>query len=172
MRSSFMQTSGKFTSTSTDQDTQPVTASTFVNPLEKLVLGCLVALDQLPAATLELLHPEDFTDPETRLFVEAVLKASKVPNELKDTTLAQEAQFMVESQLDSGGESGAILSGELHKNLFLLRLSNVKRQQELLVQHMKQAEVTKDLVRLQQLRMEFAELTAARLDLENKINEN
>lgn len=137
--------------------------------LEKQVLGGLLMYKEFLAEYRSFLKPEDFSVPQVKDLAVRLLSGESVQN-LLDETLAKEAQFMVESELDLLGGTSAGLLNTLRKNAYSLRLFNIKRSQEILADYIRAAESAHDAARLKELTVSFAELTQQRLALENKIN--
>jgi DNA primase len=72
-----------------------------INPLEKEVLGGLLQYPDLSDQFKDEIRPEDFTNAQIKEIITALLSDSKIPLDNEAETIAKEAQFMVESELDS-----------------------------------------------------------------------
>lgn len=137
--------------------------------LQKEVLGGLLFSNDFILEAKSQLEMNDFEDPEIRQIVELILHRSGSTNEVNVATLAKEASFMVESQLEELEGDTEKLKKSLLKSLALLKVNSFKRQQISLQNQVKTAELAKDKAKVEKLSREFAEISKARLEFEKQI---
>lgn len=139
--------------------------------LEKLLLGGIQVLPEF----LEFMRvegkPEDFPEGDTRQLFEVLIasqdRRTAEQAQAVNSTLAKEAAFMVESQLESLDGNTEALLRELKKNFYLLKLSKIKFEQQRLAQLIKQAEDQRRAELLAQYNEQFAQLSNSRMEYEN-----
>lgn len=146
-----------------------VTMPLQINPLEKEVLGGLLQYPALSEPFKNELKLDDFTSNQIRQIVSSLLSGSKLPLDNDTETIAKEAQFMVESELDSFEGNELALSKQLEKSFYMLKLAGVRRLQEQISRQIKRAEINSQAEELEKLNNEFAELIKQRLLYENKL---
>ncbi len=137
--------------------------------LEKEVLGGMLQFEDFYRQTIEQVEATDFEDPEIRKIIESVIKNKGLLPEVKETTVAKEAIFMVESQLDELEGNADILKRQLLKSFALIKLYAIKKAQHLLTLEIKQAESLKDKQKIDELNKKFAEAAARRMEFEKII---
>ncbi len=148
---------------------QQAGAPALINLLEKEVLGALLQYPELFSLVKTELDLKDFMSSQIRKLLTALLSDSSLPEEPETETLAKEAQFMVESELDSFDGNEEALLRQLQKSFYMLKLAGVRRQQEQISREIKQAEAGGAKDQLQELNNQFANLTKQRLLYENKL---
>lgn len=151
-------------------ETTPALAGTRVTSaelLQKEVLGGMLVFPQYKEEVRSFITAEDFSIPQIKeIFI------NPEDGVIKESVLAKEVQFMVESMLDTlDGNSAAVLH-TLRKSAFLLHLSRIKESQTAVSAAMRTAESLKDTARLRELNQQFVTLSQERLVFENKINNN
>jgi DNA primase len=137
--------------------------------LEKEVLGGLLFSPDFLSEVKAKAGLEDFENPEIREILSPLFQSGKEALADKSSTLAKEAIFMVESQLDDLDGSEQVLLRDLKKSLAMLRLGAIKKQQQLLNQEIKRAETSSNKVKLNELNQQFAILTEKRLEFEKLV---
>lgn len=134
--------------------------------LEKEVLGGLLVLPEFLQEVKESLVLEDFEDVGVKALVNAVIFGNSEVLELKNSTVAKEAQFMVESQLEELGGNQTALMKELLKSFALLKIGAIKKRQQALQTEIKTAETEKNKIRTEELNKEFARISGERMKFE------
>lgn len=138
-----------------------------IEALEKQVIGGMLLYPDFTLSIKQQAVPEDFSVAEIRSLAEALLSAGTVPAELLAATLAKEAQFMVESELELLDANHHALMRELQKAFNMMKVAAIKRRQQRLSAEIKQAEQNK--TKTDQLQQEFAALNDERMDYERKL---
>lgn len=133
--------------------------------LQKQVLGGLLRVRDFAAKIKKQLLPEDFDNEEIKALITAWL-ASEFDPEVKQSTLAKETIFMVESQLDDLEGNYDFLIKELLKSFALLKLNGIKKRQAELQNQIKAAELAKNKQQIEQLSQQFAQNSAERMSFE------
>ena len=145
---------------------QAVMGSAFskINTLEKEVLGGMLKYKAFSDLVLSRGEIEDFESPEVREIVKQLFQGQKDGSLL--STIAKEALFMVESELETLENNGHVLERQLNKSFAKLRLNAIKRKQGALTLEIKRAEGFSDKAKLSELNKTFAELSNLRLEFE------
>jgi len=134
--------------------------------LQKEILGALLFSQDFNQNFASQIDLSDFEDVEIRKLAEDLLKPSGQDQGVKDQTVAKEALFMVESQLDElSGDEGK-LQKSLVETFKLFKLSAIKRRQLELEAEMKAAETVGNKVRVEELNQMFAGLLQSRKQYE------
>jgi DNA primase len=132
--------------------------------LEKEVLGGLIFSPEFLNEVNGQVSADDFENSEVRECVVKVIGNDR-QGALQDT-LAKEAQFMVESQLEELGGNSAALHHELLKAFALLKIGVIKKQQQNLQTEIKNAENSNNKARVDELNKEFARISSQRIKFE------
>ncbi len=134
--------------------------------LQKDILGALLFSKNFYSAYADQITDSDFEDKEIGRLAKAWIESQGRDGSVKEHTVAKEAVFMVESQLDelSGDESK--LQKNLAEILKLFKLSAIKRRQLLLEAEIKSAEIAGNKARVEELGRIFADLLKSRKDYE------
>jgi hypothetical protein len=111
----------------------------------------------------------EITDPNLRQMAQSLLDNSKSVMAVKQDTLAKEATFMVESELDNLNNNELALLRELKKSLLLLKLNEIKRTQQELTLEIKKAETINDSSKIEELNKKFAQLVTYRARIESEL---
>ncbi len=154
---------------------KPVSKPAATNPnsgsllLQKEVLGGLLCLEEFAESVRMQVETSDYEEPAIAELVEVWLNNSNNGAILKNSTLAKEAVFMVESQLEDLNGDRQKLKKSLDKSFILLKLHSLKTQQKLLQSAIKQAETTGDKEKLSELNKKFASIISLRMSLEKSI---
>ena len=134
--------------------------------LQKEILGALLFSQDFNQNFASQIDLSDFEDVEIRKLAEDLFKPSGQDQGVKDQTVAKEALFMVESQLDElSGDEGK-LQKSLVETFKLFKLSAIKRRQLELEAEMKAAETVGNKVRVEELNQMFAGLLQSRKQYE------
>ena len=134
--------------------------------LQKEVLGGLMFFPDFLAAVWEKVLPEDFEDEEIRNVVIPWVISHGQDLSVKEQVLAKEALFMVESQLDELGGEQDRLRRILEKSFSLLKVSSIKRGQQVLQSEIKAAETAGNKALVEELNKKFAALIDLRKQFE------
>ncbi len=137
--------------------------------LQKEVLGGLLFLPDFLAAILGKIQAQDFEDPEVGKAVSQLIAGGEQAASARQTTLAKEVLFMVESQLDELGGETDRLRRILEKSFALLKVNSLKRQQQALQSDIKAAETAGNKLRVDELNLTFANLLKERAVFENHL---
>jgi DNA primase len=137
--------------------------------LQKEILGGLLFLDEFKNSVLGKIEAGDFEDAAIRSLVELVLSSNEKTTEVNQDTIAKEAVFMVESQLDDMQGDRQKLLKSLEKSFALFKLNALKRLQQQLQVEIKAAEVAGNRERLGELNQKFASIVLLRKELETNI---
>ncbi len=135
--------------------------------LQKEVLGGLLVLPDFAIEAKAVLEPLDFEDEEIQHLYEQLSTVSG-QSAVKQATVAKEAIFMIESQLEEIEGKEEALTKILQKSLALLKLNSIKKQQLKLQTDIKVAEGQKDRQKMEELNKKFVLLSALRLEFEKK----
>jgi DNA primase len=137
--------------------------------LEKMVVGGLIATPEFLTFVKQEGLEEEITNPELRQLAQGLLAGTLPENAVKQDTLAKEAAFMVESELDNLNNNELALMRELKKSLFSLKLNDIKHRQQELTQEIKNAENKKDSSKIEELNKLFVALAQQRVALEAQV---
>lgn len=85
------------------------------------------------------------------------------------STLAKEAQFMIESELELLDGNHHALMRELQKAFYFLKVAAIKRRQQSISAEIKQAEKNQSKTKVDELQQQFAVLADERMDYERKL---
>lgn len=136
------------------------------NVLEKEILGGMLVYEDFFADKQAQLEAEEFEDYEIKLLIKELLKNPKILTAVKSGTLAKEAIFMVESQLDDLEGNEQAFKRQLSKTFALFKINAIKNKQQRLTFEIKRVEATGDKNKLGELNKEFAELSKLRMEFE------
>lgn len=147
--------------------TEAKTEMAKINPLEKQVLGGILAYPQFAQYALEQSVDGEFSDFNIREIVKKIRlgQASALVSDI----LAKEAIFMVESQVESLEGGREQQERELKKAFSVFKVNALKQQQQLLTMEIKQAESSGNKILLQELNRQFAAISQQRLMFEKQI---
>ena len=134
--------------------------------LQKEVLGALLFSKDFYEQYAKEIEAGDFENTEIRDLALTWIKSGGQDNGVKEQTVAKEALFMVESQLDelSGDESK--VQKNLGETFKLFKLSAIKRRQLSLEAEIKAAEAAGNKPRVEELGQIFANLLKSRKQFE------
>lgn len=138
-----------------------------VSAVEKNILGALT-YKQFRELFAREGAIEDFTHPDARELAGCLLRGGPVPDRLR--SLAQEAEFMVESQSQNDGEMVNSFT-DLQKTFYTFRLLSLRTALQNITPLMRQAERSGNMDALRELQQQFAHASATRLELERKIQD-
>lgn len=139
------------------------------NALEKNVLGGMLVFPEFLQEVVKTGGVTDFTNTQIQTLVMPLFEGKLLPEDLAQSSLAKEVQFMVESEIDSGLKDKASVLRDLNKDFVLLRLQAIKRRQLELASLIKSAESKNEIDLKKQLNREFAELNDLRTVFEKKL---
>ncbi len=134
--------------------------------LEKEILGGLIVFPEFLSDVRGGLLKEEFENPEIRELISIILAGDSKAVEFGNSTLAKEAQFMVESQLDDLGGNRTALAKDLQKAFAMLKIGSIKKRQQQLQNEIKNAEIGKNKAKIEELNKEFAQISAERIKFE------
>jgi DNA primase len=137
--------------------------------MEKQVLGGMLLVPEFMELVKEQGIGSEITDPNLRQMAQSLLDNSKSVMAVKQDTLAKEATFMVESELDNLNNNELALLRELKKSLLLLKLNEIKRTQQELTLEIKKAETINDSSKIEELNKKFAQLVTYRARIESEL---
>ncbi|MDE2312030.1 MAG: DNA primase [Patescibacteria group bacterium] len=135
--------------------------------LEKELLGGMLAYPEFCQEALSQVQANEFSDPIIERLVTQL--AAGQAGQIQDETVAKEAMFMVESQVQElqGGSQQQLR--ELGKSLALFKIRSIKKRQESLAERIKRAEQAQDKDQLRSLNQEFAVALKERMKYEKLI---
>lgn len=136
--------------------------------LEKEVFGGMLMYTEYKSQVLKQAVLEDFESPEIRFLLEPLFSDSQSLD--SHSTVAKEALFMVESQLDELQGNSVAHNRELLKSFGQLKLNSIKRQQQKLNIEIQKAEGAKSSEQLGQLKNKAAQLAAQRMQFEGLLS--
>jgi DNA primase len=136
--------------------------------LEKLVLGGMLVDKEFCQRVLSESSLTDFTNTEILSVVEPLFEKN-VAEISQASVVAKEALFMVESQLEEYINDMSRLQKDLVKAFALLKIQSLKKQQQNLIEAIKQAEQQKDALKARDLQKLFTQLSALRLQYEKEM---
>jgi DNA primase len=134
--------------------------------LEKEILGGLLVFPEYLSEIKDRLTVEDFENTEVRELINSILLGNTGFLELKNSSLAKETQFMVESQLDELLGNQTVLMKDLQKAFAILKIGAIKKRQQQLQNEIKNAENSNNKARLDELSKEFAQISGERIKFE------
>jgi DNA primase len=133
--------------------------------LEKEILGAALVFPEFLAQVLNEPTLDNFEDPE----IKAVLQGENGKID-KSSTLAKEAAFVVESQLDDLDGNEPALKRQLAKVFALFKINALKRRQIRLQLDIAAAERAGNKSKVTELNQLFAKITTERLGFEKQLN--
>ncbi len=139
---------------------------------EKEILGGLLTYPEYRAFVAEEGLPSEYISPGMRVSINAALINEPLPESERtpaQTALANEAMFMVESSLENLANNELALLRELKKSFYLFKLAGIKKQLQDATTAIKKAESLHDNSAVNQASHLFAELSAQRYTLEQKL---
>jgi DNA primase len=134
--------------------------------LEKEILGGLIVFPEFLLDVKDHLVKEDFENPEIKELINIILSGNNKTPEFENSTLAKEAQFMVESQLDEISGNRTALMKDLQKAAAMLKIGSIKKRQQQLQNEIKSAETGNNKAKLEELNREFAQISSERIKFE------
>jgi DNA primase len=137
--------------------------------LEKQLVGGLLFSPEYLAFVREQGLQEEITNPALRQLARGIIDGTLPEVAVKQDTLAKEASFMVESELDNLNNNELALMRELKKSLFMLKLNDIKRRQQELTGEIKKAENLKAASKIEELNKIFAHLATLRVQVESQL---
>ncbi|MBI5531060.1 MAG: DNA primase [Candidatus Doudnabacteria bacterium] len=151
----------------------PVAASGKVGPgmpLQKEVLGGLLFNPEFFNLYAPQVKAEDFEDPYISKLAAGLLSSGGQDIQVKSDTVAKEALFMVESQLDDLAGDTEKLNNQLKKTFSLFKLNSFKRQLQNLQAELKTAELAGNKPKIEELNKRVAEILNLRIVFEQNLN--
>jgi DNA primase len=148
----------------------PGTPGAVAAVLEKQVVGGLLSVPDFLAFVREQgLDDDEISNPNLRQLARTALEGTLVESAVNQDTLAKEAVFMVESELDNLNNNELAFLRELKKSLFMLKLNDIKRRQQELTVEIKKAEDQKNPSKIEELNKKFAHLATLRVQVETQL---
>jgi DNA primase len=144
--------------------TAPVAAKPAV--LEKEILGGMLFDENFLRLVLQEGQISDFEDPLVILELKSAFTAKDALGLNRDSTLAKESLFMVESFLDEAEGNREIVLKQLKKSFAVLKLNAIKREQGILSLEINRAERVQDKQKLTALNEKFAQAAVLRMKYE------
>jgi DNA primase catalytic core len=139
---------------------------------EKEILGGLLLYPEFRQFVAEEGLPTQYISPELQANINAALLNEPLPQN-DDTpakqALANEAQFMVESNLENLSGNELALMRELKKSFYLFKLAGIKKLLQDATTAIKKAESLHDIEAVKQHSQMFAKVSAERYALEQKL---
>lgn len=139
---------------------------------EKEILGGILEYPEFRAFIAEEGLPSEFISPSLRAVINAALISEPLPESEQTpamASLANEAQFMVESSLENLANNELALMRELKKSFYLFKMAGIKKQLQDATTAIKKAESLHDNSAIKSHSELFAELSAQRYALEQKL---
>jgi DNA primase len=172
LRSTLRSTPDSGSLTKKDLPAQPETTISPENIQEKEILGGLLLYPEYRAFVAEEGLPTEYISQGMQAIINAALIGEPVSSGTDETTstaLANEAQFVVESNLENLEGNELALMRELKKSFYLFKLAGIKKQLQDATTAIKKAESLKDNSAVKQHSQLFAELSNERYTLEQKL---
>ena len=142
------------------------------NIQEKEILGGLLTHPEYREFVAEEGLPTEYISPPMQAIINAALVNDPTipkPQTPEAQSLANEAQFMVESSLENLEGNELALMRELKKSFYLFKLAGIKKQLQDATTAIKKAESLHDNSAVKQHSQLFAELSSERYTLEQKL---
>lgn len=142
------------------------------NIQEKEILGGILTYPEYRQFVAEEGLPSEYISPQMRDMINAALINDPTPQSARTPAaqaLANEAQFMVESSLENLANNELALMRELKKSFYLFKLAGIKKLLQDATTAIKKAESLHDNSAVKQQSQLFAELSAQRYALEQKL---
>ncbi len=139
---------------------------------EKEILGGLLAYPEYRAFVAEEGLPTEYISPGMQAIINAALINEPLPQvdaTPAQASLANEAQFMVESSLENLNGNELALMRELKKSFYLFKKAGINKKLQDATTAIKKAEVARDNSAVKQYTQLFAELSSERYALEQKL---
>lgn len=143
---------------------------------EKEILGGILTYPEYRAFVAEEGLPTEYISPGMQAIINAALigdplflSGTSPDNTPARQALANEAQFMVESNLENLANNELALMRELKKSFYLFKLAGIKKQLQNATTAIKKAESLHDNSAINQASLQFAELSVQRYALEQKL---
>lgn len=139
---------------------------------EKEILGGILLYPEFRGFVAEEGLPTEYLSPSLRAVINSALISEPVPeadNTPAMQALANEAQFMVESNLENLANNELALMRELKKSFYLFKMAGIKKLLQDATTAIKKAESLHDNPAVKQASELFAELSAQRYVLEQKL---
>jgi DNA primase len=134
--------------------------------VQKEVLGGLLFAPEFFKDSGEQLEAEDFEDPAARELAAAFMQDGLKDPQLRQSALAKEAQFMVESQLEELDGNETVLYRELLKAFVVLKINSMKKRQQNLQAEIQAAESLGDKQKVEEFNKQFALISGRKMNLE------
>ena len=147
----------------TVQTVQPATK----NGVEKEVFGGILAYSDFASLAKAKLGQEDFDNSEIRQALAAFL-SSETAGPARDSSVAKEAAFMVESLVENSQGNHEAVERQLFKSLAMLKVLSSRQRLLRLQQELKFAESSGDKTRIADLQKQILDLTRVRMEFESK----
>jgi DNA primase len=150
----------------------PASTVTQENIQEKEILGGLLTYPEYREFVAEEGLPTEYISPNMQAIINAALVNDPTvpsPQTPEAQSLANEAQFMVESSLENLEGNELALMRELKKSFYLFKLAGIKKQLQDATTAIKKAESLHDNSAVKQHSQLFAELSSERYTLEQKL---
>lgn len=139
--------------------------------LEKNILGGILFSPKFLEKVLQSSSLEDFQEPEIIQLVEPYFSGQ--PEALdKNSVLAKEALFMVESELEERNGDKEKLLASLEKNFVLFKINSLKKRQQAVAGQIRLAEQSGEKQLAADLQKKFSELSKQRLEAEKELSAN
>lgn len=140
---------------------------------EKEILGGLLSFPEYRAFVAEEGLPTEYISPELQAIINAALLGEALSPELRTPaldSLAKEAEFVVESNLEKLENNELALMRELKKSFYLFKKAGINKQLQDATTAIKKAESLHDSSAVKQYTELFAELSSKRYALEQKLS--
>ncbi len=157
-----------------NQAAAPTPATAKANPVtqetvqEKEILGGIMLYPEFQAFVQEEGLPTEYISPTLQELINNALISAN-PEAVNADPLAKEAMFMIESTLDNLANNELALMRELKKSFYLFKLAGVKRKLQDTTTAIKKAESLHDTAAIQNFNSLFAQISAERNTLEQKL---
>ncbi len=135
---------------------------------EKEMLGGLLVFPEYLTFVMEEGLPTEYISPDMRDIINKVLIGEKEFS-TEQLTLANEAQFMIESNIENLANNELAYIRELKKSFYLFKLDGIKKQLQNTTIALKKAESQHEDEKVKLYNQEFAQLSAQRYVLEQKL---
>lgn len=153
------------------RSTPEVTVSDNRLQTEKMLFGGMLEFPEILALVIAEGQMADFQSPMLQEIMQTIFQAKSLPEGAADLTIAKEAAFMLESQVDTQGVPKSSLPRELTRLFYNLQLSRTKAEMLALADHLRRAEATRDASLRSSLQQQLLQLIDKRTSLERRLAE-
>jgi len=135
--------------------------------MEKEVFGGILVYSDFAAEAHKKLELQDFENTEIRQALQSFFADKKAQLE-RQSSVAKEAVFMVESLIENTENNTEAVERQLFKSLAMLKVATIKQQLMRLQQELKFAESANNKEQISKIQSQILDLTHLRMEFESK----